>query len=104
MHIEFATALVVVAFVSSIVLVTNRGDKIFPIVAAVACGIEALILFHVLELSSGKFRIDVILPAVIAIAGAVSWARASAKSTTTAATLVTTVGAIQLLSAIHILQ
>jgi hypothetical protein len=104
MHIEFATALVVVAFISAIVLVMERGDKIFPIIAAVACGIEALMLFKVLELSSGKFRIDVILPALIAIAGGVSWARASAKSTATAATLVTTVGAIQLLSAIHILQ
>jgi hypothetical protein len=104
MHIEFSTALVVVAFISAIVLVINRGDKMFPIVAAVACGLEALILFRVIELSSGKFRIDVILPAVILLAGGVTWTRASDKSQTTAATLVTVVGAIQLLSALHVLQ
>ena len=104
MHIEFSTALVVVAFISAIVLVTNRGDKIFPIVACVACALEALILFHWLELSSNKFRIDVILPAVILLAGGVTWARATDKSMTTASTLVTVVGAIQLLSSIHVLQ
>ena len=95
--------ILLVAFVA-VFLVMNRGDKVFPIVACVACALEALILFHWLELSSGKFRIDVILPALILIAGGVCWTRANDKAVTTASTLVTIIGAIQLLTALHVLQ
>jgi hypothetical protein len=100
MHIHFGTALVVTALVASIILVLNKTDRVFPMVALVAAGLEALILFDIISLASGKFRIDVILPAALVLAMAVSWAKSSAKSTITAATAGLAVGAIQLLYAL----
>jgi hypothetical protein len=101
MHVQFGTAMVVGALIASIVLLFERGDRLFPVIAAVAAGIEALIVFKIIALSSGKFRIDIILPALLTFAGAVSWSRLSTKSTVTAATVVTLIGLMQLLLAIR---
>jgi len=65
MHVSFPTALVVSALIASIVLVLNRGDRLWPVVACVAAGIEALMVFNLLQMSVSKFRIDVILPGVV---------------------------------------
>jgi hypothetical protein len=88
---------------ASIVLVLQRGDRVFPVVAAVASGIEALIAFRIIALSSAKFRIDVILPAVLVLATAICWGRATTKTAITAATLALAVGALQLLAAVGVL-
>src|SRR5262245_19345196 len=82
-HMDFATALVVCALVSSIILALNRGDRLIPAIAFVACGIEALIAFHIIQLASPKFRIDVILPAILVITGGICWSKSSTKSTIT---------------------
>jgi len=103
MHVQFTTALIVTALIAAVVLVLDRGDRLFPILALIACGIEALLLFHVIELSSNKFRIDVILAALMTVAGGVCWFRSGGKSAVTAATLVTLVGAIQLLYGLRFL-
>jgi hypothetical protein len=100
MHIQFGTALVVAALVASIILVLNRGDRLFPVIAAVAAGVEALMVFRILTLSVSTFRIDVVLPAALTIAGAVCWARSSGKSTIAASTVVLMVGLMQLLLAL----
>lgn len=104
MHIELGTALIVTALVSSIVLVLHGGDRLFPLVALAAAGIEALIQFNILSISSGKFRIDVIVPALLVIAGGACWAKASTKTAHTAATLALVVGALQLLTALQVLR
>jgi hypothetical protein len=102
MHAQ--TALVIVALVSSIVLLLEQSGRTVAVVAVLAAGIEALLVFGLMSLSVAKFRIDVVLPAVLAIAGAIAWARTSGKHAVTAATLVTAVGALQLLSAWHVLS
>ena len=104
MHVHFGTALVIIALVSAIILVLNRSDKLFPLMALLAAGIEALIAFEIISLSSGKFRIDVILPAALVLAMGVSWSKSSTKSTTTAASAGFLVGVIQLLFALHFLD
>ncbi len=103
MHVQFSTALIVAALVAAVILVLDRGDRLFPILALIACGIEALLVFHVIQLSSNKFRIDVILAALMTVAGGVCWARSSGKSAVTAATIVTLVGLVQLLLGLHFL-
>jgi hypothetical protein len=103
MHIQLATLVIASALISSLILVLNRGDKILPIVALLAVGLEAALHFGVIQLSFAKFRIDVILPALIVIAGGVCWARATAKGPVTAAAVLFAVGAIQLLAAVHLL-
>ena len=102
MHWNFSTALVLAALAGSIILVMNRGDRLFPVIALVVSGLETLMVFNILNLSSGKFRIDVILPAALALAGGVCWSRASIKSTITAATVVALIGIIQLVIAIRL--
>jgi hypothetical protein len=104
MHFGFAHSLVVAALVASIWLVVQGGDRLFPTLAAVASGLEALIVFNIISLSSGKFRIDVILPALLLVAGGASWTKVSTKSTITAATVATLVGALQLLLALRVLD
>ena len=102
MHVHFGTALVVTALISAIVLLLNKTDRIFPLVALVAAGIEALIVFDIISLSSNRFRIDAILPAALVIATGMSWSKAGSKSVVTAAATGFIVGAIQLMFALHL--
>ena len=102
MHIHFGTALIVAALAGSIFLLLHRGERLFPMVAVIASGVEALIVFGILTLSLTRFRIDVILPAALSIAAGICWARSSTKSTTAASTVVLMVGLMQLLLALNI--
>ncbi len=104
MHFAFGHALVIAAFVASVWLVLEKGDRLFPVLAAVASGLEALIAFGIVSLSVASYRIDVILPALLFVAAAVCWTRSSNKPTVTAATAATLIGAIQLLQAVHVLD
>ena len=101
MTLDFHTALVICALVASVILVLHGGERLIPLIALVACGIEALLEFHVIQLSSPRIRIDVILPAVLVVTGGIAWARSSGKSAVTAATVIALVGLIQLLWALH---
>jgi hypothetical protein len=102
MHVH--TALVVVALASSIMLMLETSSRTVALVAVIASGVEALLVFGLMSLSLAKFRIDVILPALLAVSGAIAWARTSSKHAITAGTLVTAVGALQLLGALHVLS
>jgi hypothetical protein len=104
MHIEFANALVIAALVSAVVLVLGGGDRTFPLLAAITATIEGLIAFHIISLSSGKFRIDLILPALMFVAGAICWSRSSTKSTITAGTIISLVALVQVLGALSVLH
>jgi hypothetical protein len=97
MTLDFHTALAVCALIAAVILVLQGGERLIPLIALVACALEALSAFHVLHLSSPRVRIDVILPAVLAVTGAIAWARASSKPAITAATVIALVGVIQLL-------
>jgi hypothetical protein len=104
MTIDFHTALVVCALIACVILVLQGGERLIPVIALVACALEALIAFHVIQLSSAKVRVDAILPAVLAVTGGIAWARSTAKSAITAATVIALVGVIQLLLAIGVLR
>ena len=103
MHIHSGTALIVVALVSSVVLLLEKSERTISLVAVLASGVEALLAFGLMSLSVAKFRIDVVLPALLVIAGAIAWARSSGKHAITAGALVTLVGALQLGHALHLL-
>jgi hypothetical protein len=104
MTIDFGTALIVGALIASVMLALSGGDRLFPAIALIACGLEALIAFRVIQLSSPKLRIDVILPAVLAVTGAICWSRAASKSAITASTVIALVGVIQVVLAIRVLR
>jgi len=104
MTIDFNTALVVCALLASIALALGDGNRLIPMIALVACALEALIAFRVIQLSSGRLRIDVILPAVLVVTGAICWSRSSIKTAITGATVIAIVGLIQLLHALHVFR
>jgi hypothetical protein len=95
---------VVVALASSALLLAQAGERLFAGIAFIAAGVEALLVFHLMTLSLAKFRIDVILPALLVVGGGMAWYRSSGKSHVTAATLITVVGLLQLLEAIRVLS
>jgi hypothetical protein len=104
MTIDFHTALVVCALIASVLLVLQSGERLVPLIALVACALEALSAFHVLQLSSPKVRIDLILAAVLVVTGGIAWARSSTKPAITASTVIALVGLIQLLQALHVFR
>ena len=102
MTIDFSTALVICALIAAVLLVLSGGDRLIPVIALVAAGLEALGVFHVLHMSSEKVRIDVVLAAVLLVTGAIAWARSASKSAITASTVIAIVGLIQLLRGLHV--
>ncbi len=102
MHFGFSHSLVVVALISSLWLLLQGGDRMFPTLAAIASVVEALIAFGLLTLSVARFRVDVILPGLLVVAAAVCWTRATSKGAISAAAIATMVGAIQLAFALGV--
>jgi hypothetical protein len=102
MHFNLGTTMVVTTLVASAYLLFHKSDRMFPTIAVIASGIQALIVFGLMSLSLSKFRIDVVLPAVLVVCGVVCWGKVSEKGTTTAATLLTAIGAMELLLALRI--
>ena len=100
MHFALHHVLIIAAVVGSVLLTLNRDGRVGPIVALVASGIAALLAFGMMSLSLARYRIDVILPAIILVAGVLSWARSATKPAITAATVVVLAGAILLCSAV----
>jgi hypothetical protein len=104
MHFNMPTILVIATFCASIYLLANGGDRMFPTLATIASGVQLLMVFGLMSLSLAKFRIDVILPAILVLAGIVCWMRFSTKGTTTASTLIALIAAMELVGALHILS
>jgi hypothetical protein len=104
MQINFDTALVTSALLGSVVLAMKPpGGRIIPAIALVAAALAALIEYRVIQLSLAKFRVDVIIPAVLALTGGILWSRSSTKPAITASTVVTLAGLILLLFALRAL-
>ncbi len=98
---------VITAVISAILLLVFQpgrlSEKILPIIAVVASVWEALIVFRVARLSLPGVNTMLVLGATLAIVGGIMYARMPGKTQTAAATLLTFVGAIQLLTALSIL-
>src|SRR5687767_14151579 len=102
MQLTNSTLTIGVALLSSLYLFTQSPNKTFPIIAAIVAGIELLLTLGIMSLSLAKYRIDVILPALLAISGFVYWTKVSSKGGVTAASAVALIGAMQLLLALRL--
>ena len=102
MHLNFATVLVATAVAVSIYLLLNKSDRMFPTIATIASGLELLLAMHLMSMSLAKFRIDVILPGLLVVCGAICWGRSSEKGNITSSTALLLIGAIQLMLALHL--
>ena len=104
MHFNLGTALIATTLLAAIYLLLEKSDRMFPAIAVVVTGVELLLAMGLMSLSLSKFRIDVIMPALVVGSGVVCWARSSAKGSITAATGLIVISAIQLVLALHILS
>ena len=104
MHFNMPTVLVITTFCAALYLLLNKSDRMFPTLAVIASGVQLLMLFGLMSLTLAKYRIDVILPVLLLVAGIVCWFRVSTKGTTTASTLITLIATMELLGALRILS
>ena len=97
---SLTNALVILALGASLLLLFQHKRRLFPLIAAIASGIEALLTFHLIRLSVRSLNLWLILGAALLIAGAIIWTRAAGKLHVSAATVVTLVGALQIFGAL----
>jgi hypothetical protein len=104
MNFNLSTALITSALIGTIVLAMNPpGGRLFPVIGLIAAAVAALVAYGVIQLSVAKFRIDVIVPAILVVSGGICWSRSSTKTAVTAATVVTIAGLVLLLNALRVL-
>ena len=104
MHAHTSTALIVTALVAAAYLLTGKIERLYPGIAVVVAGLETLIALKILTMSLKTFRIDLGLSGVLAVAGALCWWKASTKGAVSAAAVVTLIGVVQFLTALHVLR
>jgi hypothetical protein len=104
MHFNMGTVMVITTLCAAIYLLLNKSDRMWPMLAVIAAGIQTLMVFGLMSLTLAKFRVDVILPAILVVCGVVCWMKDSTKGTITAATLITLIAGIELLGALNILN
>ncbi|HUS31195.1 MAG TPA: hypothetical protein VMZ53_21945 [Kofleriaceae bacterium] len=102
MHLTNSTLTIAVALVSSLYLFTQSTNRTFPLIATIVAGVELLLTLGIMSLSLAKYRVDVILPALLAISGFVCWTKTTSKGGVTAASAVALIGAMQLLLALRL--
>jgi hypothetical protein len=87
--------LVIAALIASLLLVFQLKQRLVAGVAAVAAALEALFAFHIIHFGVHGINLGLVLAAVIAVCGGLLWLKTSGKTHTTAATVLTLVGLIQ---------
>lgn len=97
------SAYAVAALIASVLLLGLRPVA-FPIVAAVASGLEVLLAFGVIKFGISGLSVPFVLGAALAVVGVLILGRAGGKREIISATVVTMVGAVQALTAMHFLH
>ena len=92
------TAQILVALVASLILVLQVPAKLFPVIALLASGVQALLAFDVISFSVRGVNLGFVLAVTLLVCAAIVWARNGQKATVTAATAVALVGATQVFS------
>lgn len=104
MHFNMPTILILLTLGAAIYLLLNKSDRMWPTIAVIAAGIQTLLAMGLMSLSLAKFRIDVILPAILVVCGVMCWLKDSTKGAITAATLIVVIAGLELIGALHILN
>ncbi len=96
------SALVVAALVAAIVVLVQQGGGLYPLIAVVVSGLEALLAFGLVHLSIAHLPLGLILGGVLAVVGVVLYVRVAAKSAVAASTIITLVGVIQVMRGLRV--
>jgi hypothetical protein len=93
-----AHVLVFIALAASVLLFFRAGSRLWPLVALIASGLEATLALGVLSLNVKGVPLPLILGGALAAGGLLTWLGSDEKLVTTAATVVTVIGAAQVLA------
>jgi|SRR5438034_11645347 len=93
-----STIPVIVALLASVALVAKVPARLFPVIALVASGVEALRAFGYLSFKVPVIGAATLLGGAMLIGGAGSWIKSSGKVPVTAATVVILVGLLRVLA------
>jgi hypothetical protein len=94
------TAQILVALVASVVMLLQVPAKLFPAIAVLASGLEALLDFKLISFGIRGINLGFVLGVTLLVCAVIVWARNPQKAAVTASTAVALVGAIQLFAAI----
>jgi hypothetical protein len=94
----------IVVFAASLFLLFSQPKDAIRVVVFVAAALELLLALGILHLSVRGLPTAQVLAAIFAVLGAILYFRSSAKFQVTAATCVTLVGALGLLSSLHLVR
>ena len=90
------------ALVGSLVLSARHRPVLFPVIAAVASALEVLMAFGLVHLSIARLPLAMVFGVMLLVGGIATYVRTGDKTSVTAATVVTLVGAMQVLAAVHL--
>jgi hypothetical protein len=93
-----AHVLVFTALAASVLLFFRAGSRLWPLVALVASGLETTLALGVLSLNVKGVPIPLILAGTLVAGGVLTWLGSDGKLVVTAATVVTMVGAVQVIA------
>ncbi len=94
------SAQILVALVASFVLALQVPAKLFPAIAVLAAGVEALLDFHIITFAVRGVNLGFVLAVILIVCAAIVWAKNDQKLAVTASTAVALVGAIQVFTAV----
>ena len=94
---NLGNALALAALAASAFLLLGSAARVPAVFATLAAGLEVLMAYGLLHLSSSRFPISLILGAVLLVAGVLAYLRVHAKAAISAATIAVLVGIIQVL-------
>ena len=93
--------LVWIAVVASLVMVAQYRPIVFPLVALIASGFEALMAFRIVSISVAHVPLGLVFALALLVSGIAVYVKSAAKPSVAAATAVAIVGALQTVAALH---
>lgn len=97
---SLSVLLVLLAVAASVLLLVQYPNRLLPVAALLASGLQALAAFGVLEVRSGVVSLPLLFGAAILVAGVVFWFKVRERTPVTAATLLVLVGGLQVAQAL----
>ncbi len=92
--------MVLAGLAGAILTLLYHRERLFPLIAIVAAGVETLMVFDIINISVKAISLWLVLGAALAVTGGVIWARSGTKLATTGATALFLVGVVQVISAL----
>lgn len=98
--LNLAAVLVLAALAASVLLLLHSRARLLPAIAVAASGLEALLVLDLVRLELRGVPLALLLGLALAVSGALIYLRVGGKTQVAAATVVTLVGAAQVIAAL----